>query len=131
MKIRNKKDAFVIGGLLAGTVMVLWGITNCLHSCDFAHCFLILVGLIMLGSALYDMRRPETEVLHEGRNERKSQRAGYIGGGVVLVSVTILLWADRIWSLNIEPFAMCAIATLLGIYSQSMLRRYYNRVEGK
>jgi hypothetical protein len=57
MKIKNNKDALVLGGLLAGTVMVLGGIINCLHSCDFKHCFLIWVGLLMLGSALYAMRR--------------------------------------------------------------------------
>ncbi|MCD6208299.1 MAG: hypothetical protein J7J06_10025 [Methanosarcinales archaeon] len=131
MKIRNHKDAFVIGGLLAGTVMVLGGIINCLHSYDFKHCSLIWVGLIMLGSALYAMRRPETEVLPDERTEKNDQRAGYAAFWIIVMSGGLLLLADERGLYNLEIRGTLSATLLIGVFSFVILGWYYNRVEGK
>ncbi|MEA1945204.1 MAG: hypothetical protein U9N07_07725 [Euryarchaeota archaeon] len=128
MKIRNHKEAFVIGGLLAGTVMVLGGIINCLHSYDFKHCSLIWVGLIMLGSALYDMRRPETEVMPDERTERNSQRAGYAAFWIILVSAGLILLADGRGLCNLEIRGALSATILIGMFSFVILGWYYNRM---
>jgi uncharacterized membrane protein len=127
MKIKNKKDALVIGGLLAGTVTVLGGIINCLHSYDFKHCSLIWVGLLILGSALYAMRRPETEVLPDERVTRINEKAGYVAFWLVLILITLLFWSDRTWSIGIELVDMYYAAMSVGIISWSVLRWYYNK----
>ncbi len=127
MKIRNHKEAFVIGGLLAGTVMVLGGIINCLHSYDFKHCSLIWVGLIMLGSALYDMRRPETEVMPDERIERNSQRAGYAAFWIIVMSGGLLLLAEERGLCNLEIRGALSATILIGMFSFVILRWYYNR----
>lgn len=119
MKIRNHKDAFAIGGLLAGAAMVLGGIISCLHSCDFKHCFLIWVGLIMLGSTLYDMRRPATEVLPDERTEKNGQRAGYAAFWIMVMSGGLLLLADIRGALSATIF--------IGMFSFVMCGWYYNR----
>ena len=127
MKIRNHKDAFIVGGLLAGTVMVLGGIINCLHSYDFKHCSLIWVGLIMLGSALYDMRRPETEVLPDERTERNSQRAGYAAFWIIVMSAGLMLLADERGLCNLEIRGALSATILIGMFSFVILGWYYNR----
>jgi len=127
MKIRNQKDAFVVGGLMAGTVMLLWGIINCPHNCDFKHCFLVWVGLLMLGSALYDMRRPETEVLPDERTERNYQRAGYAAFWIILVSAGLLLLADERGLCNLEIRGALSATILIGMFSFVILGWYYNR----
>ena len=127
MKIRNHKDAFVIGGLLAGTVMVLGGIINCLHSYDFKHCSLIWVGLIMLGSALYDMQIPETEVLPDERTEKNSHKAGYAAFWIILVSAGMLLLADERGLRNLEIRCALSATILIGMFSFVILGWYYNR----
>ncbi|MEA3325193.1 MAG: hypothetical protein U9Q37_08670 [Euryarchaeota archaeon] len=117
MKIRNKKDALVMGGLMAGTVMLLWGIIDCRNSCDFKHCSLILVGLIMLGSALYAMRRPETEVLPGERTEKNDQRAGYAAFWIIVMSGGLLLLADERGLCNLEIRGKLSETILIGVFS--------------
>ena len=131
MKIKNNKDALVLGGLLAGTVMVFGGIINCLHSCDFKHCFLIWVGLLMLGSALYNMRRPETEVLPDERTERNYQRAGYAAFWIILVSAGLMLLADERGLCNLEIRGALSTTILIGMFSFVILGWYYNRIWGE
>jgi len=131
MKIRNHKEAFVIGGLLAGTVMVLGGIINCLHSYDFKHCFLIWVGLIMLGSALYAMRRPETEVLPDERTERNSQKVGYAAFWIIVMSGGLMLLADERGLCNLELRGALSAILLIGVFSFVILGWYYNRIGGE
>jgi len=131
MKIRNKKDALVMGGLLAGTVMVFGGIINCLHNGDFAHCFLILVGLIMLGSALYAMRRPETEVMPDERTEKNDQRAGYAAFWIIVMSGGLLLLADERGLCDLEIRGALSATILIGVFSFVILGWYYNRIGGE
>jgi uncharacterized membrane protein len=128
MKIRNHKDAFVIGGLLAGTVMVFGGIINCLHNCDFKHCFLIWVGLIMLGSALYAMRRPETEVLPDERTEKNNLKAGYAAFWIIVLSGGLLSLADERGLCDLEVRGALSVTILIGVFSFVILGWYYNRM---
>ena len=131
MKIRNHKDAFVIGGLLAGTVMVFGGILNCLNNGDFAHCFLIWVGLLTLGSALYAMRRPETEVLPDERTEKNDQRAGYAAFWIIVMSGGLMLLADEMGLCNLEIRGALSATLLIGVFSFVILGWYYNRIGGE
>ena len=117
MKIKNNKDALVLGGLMVGTVMVLGGIINCIHSYDFKHCSLIWVGLIMLGSALYDMRRPATEVLPDERTEKNGQRAGYAAFWMMVMSGGLLLLADEMELYNLEIRGALSATILIGVFS--------------
>ena len=127
MKIRNNKEALVVGGLLAGIVMVLGGIISCLHSGDFKHGFLIWVGLIMLGSALYNMRRPETEVLPDERTEKNGQRAGYAAFWIIVMSGGLLSLADERGLCDLEVRGALSVTILIGVFSFVILGWYYNR----
>ena len=127
MKIRNHKDAFVVGGLLAGVVMVFGGIINCRNSGDFKHCFLIWVGLLMLGSALYAMRRPETEVLPDERTEKNNQRAGYAAFWIIVMSGGLLLLADERGLCDLKVRGALSATILIGMFSFVILGWYYNR----
>lgn len=131
MKIKNNKDALVLGGLLAGTAMVLGGIINCLHSYDFKHCSLIWFGLIILGYALYNMRRPETEVLPDERTEKNGQGAGYAAFWIILVSAGLLLLADERGLCNLEIRGALSATILIGMFSFVILGWYYNRITGE
>jgi len=135
MKIRNKKDALVMGGLMAGTVLVLEGTIDCLHGGDIVHCFLmnnsIWFGLITLGYALYNMRIPETEVLPDERTERNSQRVGYAAFWIILASAGLLLLADGRGLCNLEDRGALSATLVIGMFSFVMLGWYYNRMAGE
>ncbi|MEA1895709.1 MAG: hypothetical protein U9N36_11050 [Euryarchaeota archaeon] len=116
---------------MAGTVMVLGGIINCLHGGDFTHCFLIWVGLLMLGSALYAMRRPETEVLPGERTERNSQRAGYAAFRIIVMSGGLLLLADERGLCNLEIRGALSATILIGMFSFVIPGWYCNRINSE
>jgi uncharacterized membrane protein len=135
MKIRNKKDALVMGGLMAGTMLVLEGTIDCLHGGDIVHCFLvnssIWFGLIIIGYALYNMRRPETEVLPDERTEKNGQRAGYAAFWIIIMSGGLLLLADERGLCNLEIRGALSATILIGMFSFVILGWYYNRITGE
>jgi uncharacterized membrane protein len=135
MKIRNKKDALVVGGLMAGTVLVLEGTIDCLHGGDIVHCFLvnnsIWSGLILLAYALYNMRRPETEVLPDERTEKNNQRAGYAAFWIILVSAGLMLLTDERGLCNLEIRGALSTTISIGMFPFVILGWYYNRINSE
>ncbi len=123
MKIGNKKDALVTGGTI-----------DCIHG-DIVHCFLvnssIWFGLSILGYALYNMRRPETEVLPDERTEKNGQRAGYAAFRIILVSAGLLLLADERGLCNLEIGGALSSTIIIGMFSFVILRWHYNMINSE
>ncbi len=130
MKIRKDKDilSFIGVGLItillgsvalffqtgSKTIMVLGGIS-------------VLVGIIMSIMGLAASTKPKTELIADERVTRINEKAGYAAFWIVLLAVTILYWADKIGSLNIELKGMYTTVLLVGAYSWLVLRWYYKR----
>ncbi|MCK5042884.1 MAG: DUF2178 domain-containing protein [Candidatus Aenigmarchaeota archaeon] len=130
MKIRKDKDilSFIGVGLItillgsvalffqtgSKTIMVLGGIS-------------VLVGIIMSIMGLAASTKPKTELIADERITRINEKAGYAAFWIVLLAVTILYWADKIGSLNIELKGMYTTVLLVGAYSWLVLRWYYKR----
>ena len=130
MKFRKDKDILsfigigstsIILGIVAlffqtgsKTIMVLGGIS-------------ILVGLMMCIMALVASTKPKSELIQDERITRINEKAGYFSFWIVLLAVTILYWADKIWSLDVVLKDMYSTALLVGIYSWIILRWHYNK----
>ncbi|MEA2074648.1 MAG: DUF2178 domain-containing protein [Euryarchaeota archaeon] len=130
MKLRKDKDILRFLGI--GLVVVLLGATMLIfqtHSkaVSFLGGGLILAGLIMFVMALYAATKPKTDLIVDERVARINEKAGYNAGWIVLLSVTVLFWADKIWSLNIELEDMYWTTLFVGVYSWLLLRWYYNK----
>ncbi len=130
MKLRKDKDILRFLGI--GLVVVLLGATMLIfqtHSkaVSFLGGGLILGGLIMFVMALYAATKPKTDLIVDERVVRINEKAGYNAGWIVLLSVTVLFWADKIWALNIELEGMYWTTLFVGTYSWLLLRWYYNK----
>jgi uncharacterized membrane protein len=90
---------------------------------------LIFGGLttILFAILLHTATKPETELVADERVARINERAGYVAFWLVLISITILFWSDRAWSIGIELVDMYYAAMFVGIISWSVLRWYYDR----
>lgn len=130
MKLRKDKDILRFLGI--GLVVVLLGATMLIFqtpskAVSFLGGGLILAGLIMFVMALYAATKPKTDLIVDERVARINEKAGYNAGWMVLLSVTVLFWADKIWSLNIELEDMYWTTLFVGAYSWLLLRWYYNK----
>ncbi len=130
MKIRTDKDILRLSRV--GLVVVLLGVvmlTFQTHSKTtfFTGFGLIFAGLFMFAMAVYAATKPKTELIVDERITRINEKAGYTAGWLVLLAVTILFWADKIWSLGIELEDMYWTTLFVGAYSFLILRWYYNR----
>ena len=130
MKFRKDKDilSFIGVGLItillgsvalffqigSKTIMVLGGIS-------------ILVGIMMCIMALVASTKPKTELIQDERVTRINEKAGYAAFWIVLLAVTILYWADKIWSLGVELKDMYSAVLLFGLYLWFILRWFYNK----
>ena len=90
---------------------------------------LIVAGLLMFVILLHTATKPETELVADERVARINERAGYVAFWLVLISITILFWSDRAWSIGVELADMYYAAMFVGIISWSLLRWYYNKKE--
>ncbi len=90
---------------------------------------LIGFGLFIFIVALYaaTTTKPKTERVADERVTRINEKAGYTAGWLIIVSVTLMFWADTIWSLNLELKDMYTMTLMVGIYSFLILKWYYNR----
>ena len=90
---------------------------------------LIILGLFMFIIALYaaTTTKPKTELAADERVTKINEKAGYTAGWLIMLSVTLMFWADKIWSLNLELKDMYTMTLMVGIYSFLILRWYYNR----
>ena len=130
MKIRTDKD--ILRLLRVGLVVVLLGVVMLIFQTQSKALFfigfgLIFAGLFMFVMALYAATKPKTELIADERITRITEKAGYNAGWMVVLSVIILFWADKIWSLGIELEDMYWTTLLVGADSFLILKWYYNR----
>ena len=95
----------------------------------FISLVLVVAGLLMFAISLHAATKPETELVADERVARTGERAGNIAFWLVLLSITILFWSDRAWSLGVELEDMYTAALFVGIISWSVLRWHYSRKE--
>ena len=130
MEMRKDKD--ILRLLRVGLVVVLLGVVMLIFQAHSKTTFfigfgLIFAGLFMFAMALYTATKPKTELIADERITRINEKAGYNAGWIVILSVTILFWADKFWSLGIELGDMYWTTLFVGAYSFLILRWYYNR----
>ncbi len=130
MKLRKDKDILSFIGV--GLITILLGSVALFFQTDFKTITVlggisILVGIMMCIMALVASTKPKTELIADERVTRINEKAGYAAFWIVLLALTILYWADKIWSLNIELKGMYSTVLLVGIYSWLILRWYYNK----
>ncbi len=93
----------------------------------FISLVLIVAGLLMFAVLIHAATKPETELVADERVTRVNEKAGYTAFWLVLISVTILFWSDRAWSIGIELVDMYYAALFVGAISWSVLRWHYSR----
>ena len=132
MKIRTNKKILLflgigLGSVLLGALVFRFQADN--NALLFVGINLIGFGLFIFIAALYaaTTTKPETERVADERVTRINEKAGYTAGWLIMLSVTLMLWADKIWSLNLELKDMHLMVILVGIYSFFIFRWYYNR----
>ncbi len=130
MKFRKDKD--ILRLLRVSLVVVLLGVVMLMFQAPSKTTFFIVFGLIFAGlfmftRAVYTATKPKTELITDERITRITEKAGYNAGWMVVSSVIILFWADKIWSLGIELEDMYWTTLLVGADSFIILRWYYNR----
>ena len=132
MKIRTNKKILLASGIGPGLIILgLLAIqfpTGC-RATFYVGLYLIIIGLITSLSALYaaTTTKPKTELVADERVTRINEKAGYTAGWLIMLSVVLMFWADKIWSLNLELKDMHLMVILVGIYSFFIFRWYYNR----
>ena len=131
MKLRNNKDALVIGALIAGIVIISESIIGCLNSENIIRCILIdstfWFGMFTLGYGLYAANKSESEVLPDERTERNYQKAGSTTFWIILVSVGLMLLANEKGLYNLETRDVLSATILIGLFSLFVLDSYYNK----
>jgi len=132
MKIRTNKKILLASGI--GMLSVLLGVLVFRFQADnkallFVGINLIGFGLFIFIAALYaaTTTKPETERVADERVTRINEKAGYTAGWLIMLSVTLMFCADKIWSLNLELKDMHTMTIMVGIYSFFIFRWYYNR----
>ena len=130
MSIRaNKKIIFGMGVSLSVIVLAFtiltFGTTS--GAQVFLSMGLIVAGLLMFAILLHAATKPETELVADERVARTGERAGSTAFWMVLLSITILFWSDRAWSIGIELGDLHYAALFVGIISWSVLRWHYSR----
>ena len=130
MKIRTDKKILLtsgigLGSVLLGVVMLVFQTQS--KALFFIGFGLTFVGLFMFVMTSYAATKPKTELIVDERVTRINEKAGYTAGWLIMLSVTLVFWADKIWSLNLELEDMYWTTLLVGTYSWLILRWYYNR----
>jgi len=93
----------------------------------FCNLGLIVAGLLMFAILVHTATKPETELVADERVVRINERAGNSAFWLVLLSITVLFWSDRAWSIGIEVVDLYYAAMFVGIISWSVLRWHYSR----
>lgn len=131
MKIESKKDALVIGALLAGSALILIGMIKCVYSDHIVYSIIISdaiwFGLILFGYAWYAANKSETEILPDERTERNSQMVGYATFWIILASAGLMLLADGTGWYNFKIVDVLFTIFLIGLVSFFILDFYYNK----
>ncbi len=132
MKIRTNKKILLASGI--GLMSVLLGVLASQFQTYSKALLLVGINLIIAGlfifiAALYaaTTTKPKTELVADERVTRINEKAGYTAGWLIILSVALMFWADKIWSLNLELKDMYLMVILVGIYSFFIFRWHYNR----
>ena len=132
MKIRTDKKILLTSGIglgstLLGALVFRFQADN--KALLFVGVNLIICGLFLFIVALYaaTTTKPITERVADERVTRINEKAGYTAGWLIMLSVTLMFWADGIWSLNLELKDMYIMVILVGIYSFFIFKWYYSR----
>ena len=130
MKIRTDKKILLPMGvslsvIVLAVVILTFGTTS--RTQVFISLGLIVAGMLMFAISLHAATKPETELVADERVARINEKAGYAAFWLVLLSITLLFWSDRAWSLGIELVDMYYTAMVVGIISWSVLRWHYSR----
>ena len=130
MNIRTDKNILLPMGvslsvILLAVVILTVGTTS--RAQFFISLGLIVAGLLMLATSLHTATKPETELAADERVARINEKAGYVAFWLVLISITILFWLDRAWSIGIELGDLYYAAMVVGTISWSVLRWHYSR----
>ncbi len=130
MKIRKDKDVLRFFGI--SLVSILLGAAMLMFKAVFgAAAFfgggLVLAGVIMFVMALCASMKPKTDLVVDERVARINEKAGYSAFWIVLLAVTILYWADKLWSLSVELKDIYSTVLFVGMFSWIILRWHYNK----
>ena len=130
MKIRTDKKILLPMGvslsvIVLAVVILTFGMTSRVQV--FISLGLIVAGLLMFAILLHAATKPETELVADERVARINEKAGYAAFWLVLLSITLLFWSDRAWSIGVELVDMYYTAMVVGIISWSVLRWHYSR----
>jgi uncharacterized membrane protein len=133
MNIReDKKIVFGMGVSLIVIVLaaaiLTFGTTS--RAQVFLSMGLIVAGLLMFAILLHAATKPETELVADERVARINEKAGNSALWLVLISITILFWSDRTWSIGIELVDLYYVAMVVGTISWSGFRWHYSRKGG-
>ena len=111
--------------ILLAVVILTFGTTSRVQV--FISLGLIVAGLLMFAILLHAATKPETELVADERVARINEKAGNTAFWLVLLSITILFWLDRAWSIGIELGDLYYAAMVVGTISWSVLRWHYSR----
>ena len=130
MNIRTNKKILLSRGvslsvIVLAVVILTFGTPS--RAVYFISLGLIVAGMLMFAISLHTATKPETELVADERVARINERAGYHAFWLVLLSITILFWSDRVWSIGVELVDMYYAAMFVGIISWSVLRWHYSR----
>ena len=130
MKIRTNKKILLSMGvslivIVLAVVILTFGTTSRVQV--FLSLGLIVAGMLMFAILLHAATKPETELVADERVARINEKAGNTAFWLVLLSITILFWSDRAWSIGIELVDMYYAAMVVGTISWSVLRWHYSR----
>ena len=111
--------------IMLAAAILTFGVPS--RAMSFISLGLIVSGMLMFATLLHAATKPETELVTDERVTRINEKAGYVALWIVLLSVTLLFWSDRAWSIGIELADVYYAALFVGIISWSLLRWYYSR----
>ena len=130
MKIRTNKKILLSMGVSLSAILLavtILAFETPSRAMSFISLGLIVTGMLMFAISLHTATKPETELVADERVTRINEKAGYVAFWLVLISITIMFWADRGWSIGIELVDMYYAAMFVGIISWSILRWHYSR----
>ena len=130
MNIRGDKK--IVFGMGVGLIVIVLAIAILTFGTTsgaqlFLSLGLIVAGLLMFAILLHVATKPETELVADERVTRTNEKAGYVAFWLVLLSITILFWSDRAWSIGIELVDLYYVAMVVGTISWSVFRWHYGR----
>ena len=130
MSRRANKNILLPVGVSLSMVVLAFTILTCGMTSGaqvFLSLGLIVAGMLMFAILVHTATKPETELVADERVARINERAGNTAFWLVLLSITILFWSNRAWSIGIEVVDLYYAAMFVGIISWSLSRWHYSR----